>query len=337
MQTFNILSPVQFSCYTLSNRIVIVSDNCLSSAQNNIPLTNLATDYIQRTKAGLIITEPTTVCPLDKEYQNYPGIYSYEQLRAWRQITEAVHEKGGKIFLQLWHEGLTASPWLRDKLSIVPETITSKKTHPSEKKVPPFVSSTLIAEKIPDVVKQFRRGAQNALAAEFDGVEINADFGNLIDLFVQNSSNQYTNNYAEDVENRTQLLLSTIEAVANVWDEERVGVRVSPSYQFLGYCDPDPEGTFYYLLDALNFYNLAYIHLIKPTEADLVIPDIPDSLARLFRSVYRKTIMFKVNNNLEEASAFIANGDADLVSFDNKLFLENRDLVEQLQEQLSTK
>lgn len=332
MQTSTLLSSIQFGWYTLPNRIVIVLKNCLSSAKNGIPSPNSAIKYAERTEAGLIITEPTTVFPLSEEYQNYPGIHSLEQLRAWRQITEAVHEKGGKIFLQLWYCGSMARSHLREgKQSILPKAIVLEtETYPSEKIVLPSVSSTLTAEKISEVVRQFRRGAQNALAAEFDGVEIYGEFGYLIDELVGNSSNQHNNNYAEDVENRTQLLLAIIEAVANVWDEERVGVKVSPSHQFLGFRDPDPEGTFYYLLDALNFYNLAYVRLVEPNEADLVVRDIPHSLVRLFRPVYRKTIMLEGKDDLEKANAFVEDGDADLVFFDNKLFVDNPDLLQRL-------
>ncbi len=294
--------------------IVPITNQC---ERNGIPSPTMAAKYADITNVGLVITEPTTVLPLTRNYFNCPGIYSIDQIKAWRKITEALHKQGKKIFLQLWHCGLTTKPCSLDRESIITSKATvAREIYPLKEKLPLPIPNphTLKTEEIPKIVKQFRRAAQNALAAEFDGVEIHTAFGYLTDWFFKNTLNQPTNNFAEDLENRTELITAVLENVASIWDEERVGVKVSPSRQFLGFSDPDPEGTFYHILDALNYYNLAYVQFVDANKDAMIINESYYSFPRLFRNVCKNAMMLKVSNDLEETSTLIANDELDLIS-----------------------
>jgi N-ethylmaleimide reductase len=305
----NILRSQLTGYHTFSNRLAITLQHNFS-AYSDIESLEAIKYYSKYSKAGLIITEPTTVSPLNIETHSYPGIYNYKQLKAWRKITEAVHDQSGKIFLQMWHCGLRENSCLLDEKLLSAKQKTNISNDETLSSVP-FRSKTEILEEI---YLHFRKGTQNAIAAEFDGVEIHLCCGSLIDWIIHTSVDLANVDYFKDLDNRTQLLLGVIEEVANVIDEERVGVKISPSYKFLGLSDPDPEGTFYYLLDALNYYNLAYVHLIEPAENDSVISDVPEPLIRLFRLVCRKNIMLNIDDNLKGANLFLENGDANLVS-----------------------
>ncbi len=230
-------SHINFDSYYVSPEKLAVVPLIAQCDSKGVPSPTMIAKYANMTiDAQLIITEQTTVIPFTKDHSSYPGIYSTEQMRAWRKITEAVHKKGKKIFLQLWHCGLTTKPSSLDRdLTILSKANVASEIYPSEEKVALSIPNphTFKTDRIPKIVEQFRSGAQNALAAEFDGVEIHTAFGHLTDWFLKNVSNQHTENLAEDLENRTELITAVLENVASIWNEERVGIKVSPSKQFL--------------------------------------------------------------------------------------------------------
>ena len=296
-------------------------------AFGSIPQPLMATYYAQRASAGLIITECTMVSPLSNGYMNCPGIYSQEQVDGWKLVTEAVHARGGLIFLQLWHSGRISHPSLLDgELPVAPSAIAGTGTlHTPIGKVELETPRALETKEIPEIVEQFRQRAQKAMVAGFDGIELHGAFGYLIDQFLQDGSNQRTDEYGGAVENRARFLLEIVEAVTQVWGGERVGIKLSPSNTFYGMHDSNPPATFSYVIDALNDFNLAYIHLMEPNEVDLAAREVLNPVTPIFRPLYKGMIITNGGYDQAKGNAILTSGDADLVSF-GKLFLANPDL-----------
>ncbi|NEP57896.1 MAG: alkene reductase [Symploca sp. SIO2G7] len=326
MTNNNLFSPVKIGPYTLSNRMVMAPMTRLR-AFGGIPQPLMATYYAQRKSAGLIITECTMVSPLSNGYINCPGIYSPEQVEGWKLVTEAVHTQGGRIFLQLWHSGRVTHPsLLNGELPVAPSAIAAVGTlHTPIGKVKLETPRALETEEIPEIIEQFRQGAQQAMTAGFDGIELHGAFGYLIDQFLQDGSNHRTDKYGGTVENRARFLLEVVEAVTQVWGSDRVGIKLSPSNTFYGMYDSNPQATFSYVIDALNFLNLAYIHLMEPNEVDLAAREVLNPVIPIFRPLYQGTIITNGGYDQAKGNAILASSDADLVSF-GKLFIANPDL-----------
>lgn len=306
-----VFNPFSFSGYSLSNRLV-VSSLCRMRAVDGVATPMMATYYAQRASAGLLISEPTLVSPTTTEYSTCPGIYNYEQVKAWRNVTEAVHDRGGKMFLQLWHgEGI--SPRLLE-----------------QKYYQDLDSCYQSDVELIRVVQQMRKGAQNALAADFDGVEINAAFGYILDALIPLTHYQTPEAARNERDRRTELLTNLVDAIASVWDYERVGVRICPSNLFCGNSDPDPESSFYYLIDALNIYQLAYLHLVEPPKDKSFLAIPHEQVSDLFRPIYKGTLIIEGDDNIERAIATVADRQADLISVE-RLAIANPDLVLRLQ------
>ncbi len=322
----NLFSRVNLGSYTLSNRMVMAPMTRLR-ANGSIPTKLMGTYYAQRASAGLIVTECTMVSPLSNGYMNCPGIYSPEQIEGWRLVTQAVHERGGKIFLQLWHSGRVAHPsLLNGELPVAPSAIAPQgQLHTPIGKVNIEVPRALETEEIPPIVQQFRQGAKNAMTAGFDGIELHGAFGYLIDQFLQDGSNQRTDRYGGSIENRARFLLEVVEAVTEVWGGNRVGIKLSPSNTFYGMYDSDPKATFSYVINALNNFNLAYIHLMEPNQIDLANRDVINPVLPVFRSVYKGKIITNGGYTKETGNQVLADEAAELVSY-GKLFLANPDL-----------
>jgi len=322
----NLFSPVKLGSYRLPNRMVMAPMTRLR-AIDSIPNSLMATYYAQRASAGLIVTECTMVSPLSLGYMNCPGIYLPEQVEGWRLVTSAVHERGGRIFLQLWHSGrISHSALLGGELPVAPSAIAAPgEIHTPEGKRPMETPRALETHEIPEILDQFRQGAENALAAGFDGVELHGAFGYLIDQFLQDGTNQRTDEYGGSIENRARFLLEVVEAVASVWGANRVGIKLSLSNTHYGMHDSNPQATFSYAIDALNRFGLAYLHLMEPDETDLATRDVLNPVTPYFRPIFKGTLMTNGGYNLPKADSILASGDADLVSF-GKLFLANPDL-----------
>jgi N-ethylmaleimide reductase len=322
----NLFSPVKLGAYTLPNRMVMAPMTRLRAIET-IPQPIMATYYTQRASAGLIITECTMVSPLSYGYINCPGIYSSEQVAGWKAIADAVHAQGGRIFLQLWHSGRISHPsLLGGERPVAPSEIAATGTlHTPEGKRSLETPRALETHEIPEIVEQFRKGAENAMTAGFDGIELHGAFGYLIDQFLQDGSNQRTDEYGGSIENRAKFLLEVVAAVATVWGADRVGIKLSPSNTFYGMYDSNPKATFSYVLNALNRFNLAYVHLMEPNEVDLGTRDVLHPVTPLFRPIYKGTLITNGGYDKETGNSILASGDADLVSF-GKLFLANPDL-----------
>ncbi|MCF4970152.1 alkene reductase [Nostoc sp. CMAA1605] len=322
----NLFKPVQLGSYTLPNRIVMAPMTRLR-AIDNIPNALMAKYYAQRASAGLIVTECTAISPLSLGYINCPGIYTDAQIDGWRLVTDAVHEQGGRIFVQLWHSGRVGHPaLLGGELPVAPSAIAGVGSlHTPVGKVALETPRPLEIPEIADIVEQFRQGAVNALAAGFDGVELHGAFGYLIDQFIQDGSNQRTDEYGGSVENRSRFVLEVVEAVSSVVGGGRVGIKLSPSNTFYGMYDSNPKETFTYVVKALNPFDLAYVHMMEPNEVDLSTHEVINPVTPHFRQIFQGTLITNGGYDHETADNILSKNDADLVSF-GKLFIANPDL-----------
>ncbi|MFZ1027438.1 MAG: alkene reductase [Limnoraphis robusta] len=327
----NLFSPVQLGAYTLPNRIIMAPMTRLR-ADDTVPTALMGIYYAQRADAGLIVTECTMVSPLSKGYMNCPGIYSSEQVEGWKQVTQAVHDAGGRIFLQLWHSGRVAHSSLLDgETPVAPSAIAGEgQLHTPVGKVALETPRALEIDEISEIIEQFHQGAKNARSAGFDGVELHGAFGYLIDQFLQDGSNQRSDQYGGTVENRARFLLEVVEAVTQVWGGDRVGIKLSPSNTFYGMKDSDPKATFSYIIQELNRFNLAYLHLMEPNEQDLATREVLHPVLPIFRSIYSGTIVTNGGYTQESGNAVLAENMAEAVSF-GQLFLANPDLVKRFQ------
>ena len=324
----DLFTPIQLGDLTLRNRIVMAPLTRMRSGENNVPTKLNATYYAQRASAGLIISEATQVSLQARGYDRSPGIHSAEQIAGWRLVTDAVHQAGGVIFLQLWHAGRTSHPAIQPnhELPVAPSAIAAEgHAYVPDGRPDLVVPRALETSEIPGIVKQFRQGAENALAAGFDGVEIHGANGYLIDEFIEDGSNKRNDSYGGSIENRTRFLREIIEAVTSVWDSNRVGVRLSPSGENYSMSDSNRADTFKYVVNALNLFNLAYFHLMEPnqwgSETNLD--------AAFFRPIFNGRLMVNGNYNRDRGNEVLSSGNADLVSF-GRTFIANPDLPKRL-------
>jgi N-ethylmaleimide reductase len=323
----NLLSPYKLGNLELPNRVVMAPLTRNRAGEGNVPGQLNATYYVQRASAGLIITEATQVSPQGLGYPSTPGIHSAEQVEGWKLVTDAVHQQGGRIFLQLWHVGRISHPDLQPDgaLPVAPSAIAPKGEAATYEGPKPFVTPrALETSEIPEIVEQYRKGAENALQAGFDGVEVHGANGYLLDQFLRDGTNHRTDEYGGSIENRARLLLEVTEAVTGVWGAERVGVRLSPSGTFNDMHDSNPLATFGYAAEALNRFGLAYLHIVEVNEADLRHggTEVP---TRHLRDRFTGTLMVNGGYNSDRANAVLGKKEADLVSF-GTLFLANPDL-----------
>lgn len=330
MSQVNLLSPVQLGPYKLPNRIVMAPLTRNRAGVGNVPGQLNAEYYAQRASAGLIITEAAQVSPQGLGYPSTPGIHSPEQVEGWRLVTDAVHQRGGKIFLQLWHVGRISHPSLQPDgaLPVAPSAVAPEGMAATYQGEQPYVTPrALETAEITGIIEQYRQGAANALAAGFDGVEIHGANGYLLDQFLHDDSNRRTDQYGGSIENRTRLLLEVTEAVVSVWGSQRVGVRLSPSGTFGSVYDSDLKALFTYVVSALNRFGLAYLHLVEPRVAGNETVDEPtsDLSTAYFRPIFQGTLIAAGGYDREQGNAVLASGDADLVAF-GRLFISNPDL-----------
>jgi N-ethylmaleimide reductase len=264
-------------------------------------------------------------------YPGTPGIHSSEQVAGWRQVTNAVHERGGQIFLQLWHVGRISHPVTQEggQLPVAPSAIAAEGTIPTVEGMKPFVTPrALETEEIAGIVEDFRAGAQNALEAGFDGVEIHGANGYLPDQFLQDGTNKRDDRYGGSIENRARFLLEIVEAVVGVWGPGRVGVRISPCSQFNSMGDSNPAPLFSYVAERLNTFDLAYLHIVEPASKEgFKVNGVSVSPTAHLRSIYKGIIIANQGHSLESGNLVIANDTADMVAY-GTLFLANPDLPE---------
>lgn len=310
--------------YLLTNRVVMAAMTRRRAGANGVPTPLMATYYAQRASAGLIVTEATYVAPQGGGAVHSPGIHTDEQAAAWRLVTDAVHARGGRIFLQLWHAGRVSHPafqpdggppWAPSAVPLTGEIVT-----PDGKR--PFVTPrALDASAIAATVNQFADAARRARAAAFDGVEIHAAQGYLIDQFLRDGTNRRTDAYGGSAEGRTRFLLEVVRAVADVWGPERVGVQLSPTSLLNEMSDSDPVATFVHAAGALRRIGLAYLHVFEPVDPPPGEPPVTPHL----RSRFPGPFIANGGYTQAGAEAAIASGAADLVSF-GRPFIANPDL-----------
>ncbi|HUN47342.1 MAG TPA: alkene reductase [Stellaceae bacterium] len=325
----DLFTPLHLGPCELRNRIVMAPMTRNRAGAGNVPTELAATYYAQRAGAGLIVTEATQISPQGVGYPGTPGIHSPEQLEGWKRVTQSVHAAGGRVFLQLWHVGRISHPSLQPDgaLPVAPSALKPEGKAMTATGMQPYVTPrALELTELPGIVEQFRRGAANAKAAGFDGVEVHGANGYLLDQFLRDGSNRRTDRYGGSIENRARLLLEVTEAVVGVWGKDRVGVRLSPGNPFNDMADSNPAATFGYATRALDRLGLAYLHIVEPMP-DTPAPDgvMPDS--RFLRPLWHQTLIVNRAYTRETAMAAVASGTADLVAF-AALFLANPDLPE---------
>ncbi len=328
-----LFEPVQLGHITLSNRIVMAPLTRSRAKDGDVPSELAIEYYAQRASAGLIIAEATQISPSGKGYVYTPGIYNDTQVTAWKHITDAVHAKGGRIFLQLWHVGRISHPSIQPGgiLPVAPSAIKPDgQAYTKDGFVPLVTSRALDTAELPGIVNQYKIAAQHALAAGFDGVEIHAANGYLLDQFLRDKTNHRTDAYGGSIENRARLVLEVAEAVVGVWGGDRVGIRISPLSKFGDISDSNPEALFMHVVKALNPFKLAYLHVIEgDTGGDREVEGGFDlqSLHRAFNGLYM------ANNGYDFALAeqTVDARRADLIAF-GRPYIANPDLVRRLRE-----
>jgi N-ethylmaleimide reductase len=325
-----LFSAVRIGDCDLPNRIVMAPLTRNRAGQGGVPQTLNVTYYAQRASAGLIITEATQISPQGVGYPNTPGIHTRAQIEGWQQVTRAVHDKGGHIFLQLWHVGRISHPSLQPEqaLPVAPSAVKPDGDAFTYTGLQPFVTPRALSlEEIPAIVEDYRKAAANAMQAGFDGVEIHAANGYLIDQFLRDGSNRRDDEYGGSVENRCRFLLQVTQAVVEAAGARRTGIRVSPVNPFNSMSDSNPQALFNAVAAALRPFGLAYLHAVEGAiHSDSGVPafDI-QAMRRLFGGPY----IANGGYTRERAIQAVSDGAADLVSF-GELFLANPDLPERL-------
>ena len=325
----DLFSPIQVGRLTLPNR-VFMAPMTRNRAPDNIANAMMATYYRQRATGGLLITEGSQISEQAVGYPATPGIYSAEQVTGWKQVTDAAHAEGGHIFLQLWHCGRVSHPDFHGgEPAVAPSAICPAGEAFTFTGLKPFETPReLSASEIAAVVDDYKRGAANAIAAGFDGVEIHGANGYLLDQFLRDGSNQRNDAYGGTLENRARLMLEATEAVCDAVGADRVGIRLSPLQPFNDMKDSDPEATFSHVVRELNRFGLAYLHV---TEMGSEAPGVAGPAFDLekLRPLWKGVYITNGGYNRARGNAAIANGDADAIAF-GVPFLANPDLVARL-------
>jgi 2,4-dienoyl-CoA reductase-like NADH-dependent reductase (Old Yellow Enzyme family) len=314
-----LFDPLALGALTLPNRILMAPLTRCRAGTRRVPNPLMRTYYAQRASAGLILSEATSVEPMGVGYPGTPGIWSVEQVEGWKQVTSAVHEAGGRMFLQLWHVGRISDPSFLDNAPpVAPSAIAAKGNVSLLRPARPYpVPRALEASEIPGIVRAFQRGAENAQAAGFDGVEIHGANGYLLDQFLHDGANRRTDGYGGSIENRARLMMEVVDATTAVWGADRVGMHLAPRSDSHDMSDNNPAALFLHVARELGRRKIAFICAREHLGPDRRGPD----LKKAFGGVYI------VNENFDQKTAedVLAKGEADAVAF-GKPFIANPDL-----------
>lgn len=326
-----LLAPLQLGDYTLKNRVIMAPLTRMRANADLAP-TDLNVEYYrQRASAGLIITEATQISNLGQGYPMTPGIYSEKQIEGWKKVTEAVHAEGGRIFAQLWHVGRVSHSSLHpaDGLPVAPSAIPAEgKTLTAQWQQVPFETPREIAlEEIKQTMATYRKAAENAKAAGFDGVELHSANGYLLHEFMHETSNQRTDEYGGSIENKARIVLEAINELVDVWGAGKVGIRLSPFAFPYGVYDPKSYEVYEYLVQKLNTYNLAYLHLVRYREGE--IENVKEKQKALWK-LYKGTIIAADGFTPETAQEYVEKDCADAVAF-GRYFIANPDLPKRIE------
>jgi N-ethylmaleimide reductase len=335
-----LFSPVQIGPLTLLHRIDMAPLTRSRSEQPGDISGNLMLEYYTQraSEGGLIISEATTISIAGRGWFGAPGLYSDEQVAGWKKITGAVHAKGGRMFSQLWHTGRSSHVDMTNgAMPVAPSVVpsywldaTPSVSTPSGW-VKPSPHRALDLAEIPGVVEDYRKAAERAKAAGFDGVELHAANGYLPDEFLQDGSNKRTDAYGGSVENRSRFLLEVVEGLASAWGGNRVALRIGPSGTWNSMSDSNPTALFNYLAEQLNRFGLAYLHVLEPRiKGNVLIAEGQEPVATpQLRKIFKGKIMAAGGFEPDSAAAIIDRGDADLVAF-GRHFLANPDLPKRI-------
>ena len=324
-----LFEPIKLGHYLLPNRIVLAPMTRSRAGQSRMPNALMAEYYAQRADAGLLITEATSISVQGLGWNESPGIYTDDQAEAWQLTTKAVHDKGAKIFLQLWHCGRASHTSFHPELGlpVAPSAIkiNEEYIHTPIGKQPYEVPRALATDEVKQIVLDYQTAAKRAQAAGFDGVEIHSANGYLIDTFLQSKTNHRSDEYGGSKENRTRFLLEIVAALKQVWDASKIGVRLSPNGAFNDMGSPDYSEQFLYTAQELAKHDLAYLHIMDGLEFGFHSLGEPVTLAE-FKQVYPGYIMGNTGYTKELAEQRLQVGDADLIAF-GRPFISNPDLV----------
>jgi len=316
----SLLDPVQIGALQLPNRILMAPLTRCRASEGRVPNVLNAEYYRQRASAGLIITEATAVSPMGIGYPDTPGIWSKPQVKGWQMVTKAVHDAGGRIVCQLWHVGRISDPsYLLGEQPVGPSAIAAEGHVSLLRPETPFpVPRALELQEIPGIIEEYRRGAENALEAGFDGVELHGANGYLPDQFLHSNSNHRSDEYGGSVANRARFMLEALDAAISVWGADRVGLHLSPADNAHGVSDSDPASLYQHVVSECSKRSLAFICAREPMNS----PNrLGPSLKKAFSGVYVANDTF----TRETAEEVMAKGEADAVAF-GRLFISNPDL-----------
>lgn len=322
-----LFEPIVLGDLRLQNRIFMAPlTRCRAVGGGRVPNDLMREYYVQRASAGLILTEATCVSASGVGYPDTPGIWSREQVEGWKPIVDAVHAAGGRIFLQLWHVGRVSDPhYLNGALPVAPSAIAPEGHVSLLRPKRPFVTPrALETNEISAVVEDFRRGAENAKAAGFDGVELHGANGYLLDQFLQDGSNKRTDRYGGSIENRARLMLEVCDAAISVWGASRVGLHLAPRSDAYSVSDSTPAQTFGYVAEQAGRRKLAFICARESLEGG---PRLGPQLKKQFGGVWVANEKF----DRASAEAVLERGEADAVAF-GRMFIANPDLPARLKE-----
>ena len=318
--TSPLFNPIRIGALELPNRIIMAPLTRCRADDERVPTALMAEYYAQRATAGLIISEATSVDPMGVGYPNTPGIWSEAQVEGWQQVTHAVHAKGGHSFLQLWHVGRISDPhYLNGELPVAPSAIKPA-GHPSllRSKRDFTTPRALETDEIPGIIDAYRKGAENAKRAGFDGVEVHGANGYLLDQFLQDSTNQRTDRYGGSIENRARLMLEVVDAVTAVWGADRVGLHLAPDCDAHDMGDSNPPATFGYVAEAMRERGIAFI-VARAAQAEA-------GIGAKLKAIFQGTFIANQQLTKEIAETIIEKGEADACAWGQK-FIANPDLV----------
>lgn len=324
----DLFSPVALGAIELANRVVMAPMTRDRAGSGDVPTSLMVEYYAQRASAGMIVTEGVQPSPAGKGYWRTPGIHSAEQIDGWRRVADAVHARGGRIVMQLMHCGRVVVPANRgfEADVVAPSAVQCLVQVPGPDGVPADTAMprALAAEELPGLLDEYAQAARNAVAAGIDGVELHCASGYLINQFLNPASNHRADDYGGSVENRIRFPVMVLRALAEAIGSDRVGFRISPGNPYNGMDTADPAATFGPFVKAADALDLAFLHVV-----DMGLPEL-DTL-ELLRANFRGPIIANNNLKADSASALLAAGRADAVSF-GRAFIANPDLVERLRE-----
>jgi 2,4-dienoyl-CoA reductase-like NADH-dependent reductase (Old Yellow Enzyme family) len=324
----NLMQPFDLHGLSLSNRIVLAPMTRARSGKDRIPTPMMAQYYVQRSTAGLLISEATTISPQGNGWNESPGIYTDAMVDGWKTVTTAVHNAGGKIFLQLWHCGRASHSSFHDGApAVAPSAIkmNAEYIHTPKGKEPPETPRALQTDEIPGIVADYKNAAARALQAGFDGVEIHSANGYLLDTFLQSKTNHRNDPYGGSIKNRYRILDEVVQAVSQVYPADRVAVRLSPNGGFNDMGSADYGEQFTYVARQLNRFGLSYLHVMDGLAFGFHELGDPMTLGD-FRRVFDGPLMGNCGYDQQTAERAVGAGDADLISF-GRPFISNPDLV----------